>query len=141
MRNPFGRKPESMDELFDMMGLGSPQAEPTTNAGNDLASTPHNLTAMYQALATPHIFVPGDLVMWKDGLRNKVQPNYGQPAIVIEILGTPVFDQSETPSSPYFREPLTMICLLIDNDGDTLIYHYDARRFQPYVEATNDTAE
>jgi len=89
----------------------------------------HDLAASYME---SHEFKPGDLVTWKPGLRNRVMPDYGEAVVVIEVLAEPVFDQTTDSSSPYFREPLTLRCLVVDKDGDAMIFHYDANRMMPY---------
>jgi hypothetical protein len=78
-------------------------------------------------------FKPGDLVVWKKGLRNKARPALSEPAIVIQILETPLKDPDKQDSgTPYFNEPLNLVLGLIDDDGDFVIFHYDKRRFEPY---------
>jgi hypothetical protein len=78
-------------------------------------------------------FKPGDLVVWKQGLRNKARPALNEPAIVMQILETPLRDPEKQDSgTPYFNEPLNLVLGLIDDDGDFAIFHYDNRRFEPY---------
>ncbi len=80
-------------------------------------------------------FKPGDLVVWKKGMKNKARPAYDEPAIVMEVLKEPLKDGEEQNSgSPYFNEPLDLILGISDEDGDFLIFHYDKRRFEPYQE-------
>jgi len=79
-----------------------------------------------------HRFQRGDLVTWKPGLRNRKMPDYGEPMVVVEVLDEPVYDQTADSGSPYFREPLSVRCLLVDEDGDALVFYYDARRLMPY---------
>jgi len=85
-------------------------------------------------------FQPGDLVTWKPGLRNRVMPDYGEAAAVIEVLTTPVYDQTADSSSPYFREPLSLRCLVIDKDGDAMIFYFDANRMMPFSEYRSSVA-
>lgn len=78
-------------------------------------------------------FKSGDLVVWKKGLRNKVKPALNEPAIVMQILDTPLRDQDKQDSgTPYFNEPLDLVLGLIDEDGEFALFHYDKRRFEPY---------
>jgi hypothetical protein len=80
-------------------------------------------------------FKSGDLVVWKQGLRNKARPALNEPAIVMQVLDTPLKDQNKQDSGrPYFNEPLDLILGLIDEDGEFVVYHYDKRRFEPYKE-------
>ena len=73
----------------------------------------------------------GDLVEWKEGLKNKRYPLEGEPAFVVEILDRPEYDQDvKTSGTAYFREPLTIILGVIDPEGDFMTYYYDKRRFK-----------
>lgn len=81
-------------------------------------------------------FRVGDLVMWKDGLKNKVRPALNEPAIVMAVLEEPLKDQNKQDSgTSYFNEPLDLALGLIDDDGDFIIFYYDQRRFEPYKES------
>ena len=91
-----------------------------------------NLQNKYNALLTRSSFKERDIVVWKNGLRNKQLPNEGQPAIVLEVLDEPIIDNSQdTAASPYFREPLDVLVML-DDDGDLVSFYYDSRRFEQY---------
>ena len=75
---------------------------------------------------------------WKPGLKNHRLPRYGHPAVVIEVLETPLFDDDKEAGSTYFREPRDLVLGLIwETDpgrGELLTFHYDRRRFQPWTE-------
>lgn len=77
-------------------------------------------------------FKVGDIVIWKDKLKNKNFPLHGQPAIVMEIYDQPLFDQSAQIGSHIFREPHDIVLGLIMENGDFLTFHYDKRRFKKY---------
>jgi hypothetical protein len=84
-------------------------------------------------------FTNGQLVQWKEGLKNKATPAYGQPVIVVDVLKKPVFDFGEnSDGSQYINEPLTLVAGIIAENGDFLCYHFDGRRFEPYVRAENE---
>ncbi len=87
-----------------------------------------------------HQFKPGDLVTWKPGLRNRVMPEYGEPIVVVEVYDEPIYDQTSDSSSSYFREPLHLRCLVVDKDGDALIFHFDAARLMPYGDYRSSVA-
>lgn len=91
-----------------------------------------NLRSAFELFTEPVDFRPGDLVCWKQGLRNKNYPKDGEPAIVIEKLAVPVYDPGTEAGLPYFREPLDLALGVVDQDGDFLIFHYDSRRFQQF---------
>ena len=74
-------------------------------------------------------YAEGDIVTWKPRLRNKRFPEYGQPAYVVEILSSPVFDAESDFTSPYYREPLDTRLALLDDEGDLSVFIFDGRRF------------
>lgn len=103
-----------------------------------LQSLAQALTQRYESLNTRHAFVPGDLVCWKPGMRNRRFPRDGRPAVVLEVLATPVPDSDTESGSTYFREPLDLVLGLFldegEHRGDFLSWHFDSRRFQPWTE-------
>jgi len=79
-----------------------------------------------------HTFAVGQFVRWKQGLKNRTFPDYGEPAIVRAILPCPIFDPEETAaSSPYFQEPLSVV-VGVFRESDFLEYRLDGRRLEPY---------
>jgi hypothetical protein len=70
-------------------------------------------------------FRPGDIVRWKVGLRNRRYPIEDEPAVVVEVLAEPVFDQDA-----YFREPLNIALGLVMDDNEFVVFYFDARRFE-----------
>lgn len=93
----------------------------------------HYLKELVKSMDTKSNFTNGQLIKWKAGLKNTHFPNYGEPAIVREVFKKPIYDTFDKGSStPYFREPLSMIIGVIAPDGDFLEFHVDKRRFEPY---------
>lgn len=78
-------------------------------------------------------FCPGDVVVWKEGCQNRKRPKAGEFAVVAHVLDHPVFGSEDSSGSPYFREPLDIALMLLDDDGDITIYHFDKRRFRHAV--------
>lgn len=66
------------------------------------------LRQRFRRLQHEEAFQAGDLIEWKPGLRNTERPEYGVPALVLEVLETPAFF-GEDIGGPYFREPLTLV--------------------------------
>jgi len=92
------------------------------------------LKARFQLFLQPNEFKVGDLVCWKPDLKNRRRPKKGEPAIVVEKLDTPVYDEEKGPGSAYFREPLDFVLGFLDEeDGEFVLYHFDSRRFRKYV--------
>lgn len=84
----------------------------------------------------PNTFRAGDIIQWKEGLRNKT--NEG-PFIVMELLGSPIIDEDAECGTAYFQEPLDLIVGLLDSpkrgEPKVLIFlHCDSRRMEPYRE-------
>ncbi len=98
------------------------------------ANYTQNLTRVYKKLLESHDFQVGDLVKWKPGLKNKKRPYVDQPAIVVQLLETPIINRNEETGSTYYREPLDIILGLFDDEGEFLMFYYDKRRFEPYSE-------
>ncbi len=96
----------------------------------ELVEKAAQLNVLCQTLLETSQFNVGDIVVWKEGLRNKARPEDGELAIVLELLDEPVYDDSDDAGSPYFHEPLSLRLGIIDEDGDFLSYLYDAKRFQ-----------
>lgn len=101
-------------------------AELRTNQLKELASRLHQ----------PSDFARGQFVRWKPGLKNRASPDYDEPAIVTDVLPTPVFDLTEASAgSPYFHEPLTLVIGVFRED-DLLEFRVDRRRFEPLPGST-----
>ena len=82
-----------------------------------------------QLLNAVETFQPGDIVTWKEGLRNKKHPLPGTAGIVVKVYDKPLYDMEVGCGSPYFREPLDIVIGVIDDDGDMICFHNDGRRF------------
>jgi hypothetical protein len=91
-----------------------------------------SLLDSFKKLSEKETFEVGDIVTWKEGLKNKGRPKYNEPVIVVSILEEHVFDKENQAGSPYFREPLDIILGTYDSDGDFALYHYDSRRFRQF---------
>ena len=93
------------------------------------------LDIAFKTLTVSYNFQPGQFVRWKQGMKNKKHPAYGDPVIIVEVLSTAVFDKKSGGESenPLFREPLDLVLgLFTRNDEDFLLFHYDSRRFEPF---------
>jgi len=90
-----------------------------------------DLSTLRENLNQTNKFDVGDIVRWKKGLKNKRIPEYDLPAIVVEILDKPIFDEKAEVGSTYYREPLDIILgVIIKNEF--LTFHYDSRRMELY---------
>lgn len=77
-------------------------------------------------------FKKGELVIWKNGLKNKKVPDYGVPAVVIEVYEEPIIDEDAPLASPYYKEKLTLKLAILDEDNELFTFHYDGNRFEPF---------
>jgi hypothetical protein len=103
----------------------------TGGAGTPMEAMAAKLKELARRLDMPNSFEKGQIVAWKAGLKNRMFPDYGEPAIVTAVLPTPVFDAAETSSaSPYFQEALTLV-IGVHRDDDLLEFRVDGRRFIP----------
>ena len=93
------------------------------------------LIRAFESMMIKYTFKPNQFVRWKQGLKNKALPEYNQPAMVWEILPKARFDNPKTHAagSPYFSEPLDIVLAVMDED-ESLLLHYDSRRFEPIPE-------
>src|SRR5690242_15649896 len=68
--------------------------------------TPHAVEELRKRCAAYHApaedFKVGDIVRWKDGLKNKRTPPYDVPAIVWEVLDEPRVNPADSGGSQYF---------------------------------------
>lgn len=138
----MARKPHSYasQELLSKLGLSNDRPldllddEPLEDLRSDLGAILHE---RYRLFNQHHAFAPGDLVTWKPGMKHKRYPRYGQPAVVLEVLATPVLDPHGEAGSTYFRDPLDLVLGFIWDDGEVrgefLTFHYDSRRMQRWT--------
>ena len=104
------------------------------NVPQDPAIYKADLLASAQQLFRQIPFKIGDLVQWKQGLKNRSFPAFGEPAVITQVLDTAVYDPSETDScSPFFREPLTIVIAVLQ-DGNLRELHADGRRYELFQE-------
>lgn len=91
------------------------------------------LNAIYDVFLDNYELKEGQLVEWKQGVKNRVRPRFREPAIIVKLLKTPEFDTEKDAGTPYFKEPLDMIIGVLEEDeGNFLFFHVDKRRFKPF---------
>ncbi len=96
------------------------------------------LTHLYNSIKKSYRFKQGDLVRWKNGLKNRKLPKENQPAIVVEALKEPLENTETESGSTYFKEPLDLVLGFIAPDGVFITFYYDKRRFEPYKKPTSN---
>jgi hypothetical protein len=120
-----GLSPEARLALVTKLTGGS--QEPRSG---ERAKEQERLRTAFKGYSDPDEFSPGQLVQWKEALRNRQLPEYGQSAVVLEVLDQPVVSEAEPVDSPYYREPLDLVLGVIDGDGDLAAFHFNGRRFK-----------
>lgn len=83
------------------------------------------LSQSYQKINT---FKVGDIVKWKDQLKNRKLPDYNEPAIVLEVLEDPIVNTKEQFGSTYFNERFD-IKVGVYRDDALLTFYFDKQRF------------
>jgi hypothetical protein len=91
------------------------------------------LNDCYALFKVENQFAKGQLVKWKKGLKNRKYPRYEEPAVVLEVLDSPIYSGDPESVSPYFREPLDIVLGVIIQD-DFEVFYYDRRRLTAYKE-------
>ena len=143
--NPKNTKPLSSSELLAKIGISQndPETllfddEPFDSPLEDLAA---GLRERFQSFTRREAFRAGDVVGWKAGLKNRRWPTYGKPAIVVEVLESPIYDTEKDSGDAYFREPLDLaVGVFIEEGphrGDFVVWHFDSRRLQTWTSEEN----
>ncbi len=79
------------------------------------------------------VFKPGDIIMWKQGMKNADVPEYGEPVAVLEVKPGGRGGQSGDPCSVHFDEPLDIRVGVIMPSGAMQAFWFDSRRFEWYM--------
>lgn len=97
-----------------------------------MAFKPSKLKTLVATLVRPNDreWQVGDIVTFKDGLRNVRFPEAGKLAVVSAVLKEPVADESKDPGSNYYGRKLDIIIAYAGNDDDVEEYHVDSRRYR-----------
>lgn len=112
--------------------LLSDAIESTSKKENELIPYDSNveiLNTLANRFHEKYDFKRGDIVTWKEGLKNKSRPLENEPAIVLEMLQEPLFDNQGDSGSPYYREPLDLVVGVFIKEK-FIIYHLDSRRLK-----------
>lgn len=83
-----------------------------------------------QELSNTRQFEIGDVVVWKEGFKNKQWPALNQKAIVSYVYPHLVFTSEEDVDALCCLEPLNIRLAFIHPYGSIVDYPYDSRRFR-----------
>lgn len=85
------------------------------------------LKALFERLEDHNSFKVGDVVGWKDGLKNRTQIPYGKPMVVVAIDPHHVNPETDVYAHGY-RERLDLGVGIIDGDDEFMIVWIDSER-------------
>lgn len=77
-------------------------------------------------------FKPGDIVVWKSGLKNRTVPEYEFPGVVINNFHPSLIDDDGSFLSSGYRERLDIEVGFITKYDEFIMFSYDSRRFKLY---------
>ena len=142
MTTAIGKKTSDVvrgiDEVFKVLCAAGGNADDVPAKEPEKPNSIGRLKNCAARMRRHHQFKKGELVQWKEGMKNRKTPAYGEPIIVVDVLKEPVYDcDSKNSASPFFYEPLTLVAGEIASNGEFLCFHYDGRRFEPYLEGCN----
>ena len=126
MANPF------LDDLFKEMAKAS---SPTSSKMpvKDCIPEAQDFVKRYHEKEE---FRPGDLIVWKPGMKDSKFPAYDEPIVVLET-----FEPSRPDGklgTPYEYQRRDIRCLVFkDTDGELLPFVYDSCKFTKYVSVSD----
>jgi hypothetical protein len=123
---------ESQDRIFELLKTLSDKDIDSENEKNYGEEYLAQLESACKNFVRKESFEVGQIVKWKENLKNRKLPHKNQPAIVIAILDEPVISTDNQSGSPYFLETLDIILGIIVDDDSFLTFYYDSRRFEAY---------
>jgi len=124
----------SSDETDNEQILRAIISQITSDSGNkqiiDVEKHISILKSSVEKYNQKNSFKIGDIVQWKEGLKNKKRPQFGEPCIVIEVLNKAISDIQAPIASPYFAEKLDIKLGLLGDNEEFFTFHYDQNRFE-----------
>ncbi len=95
----------------------------------DIKSLSEKLKDLQKRYSEPVDFKPGDIVRWKEGLKNRNGFEYGEPLIVMGYAFDKV-NEDHNPYHPMFNEPLDLKVGHLLSDGLFAIFYVDSSRME-----------
>lgn len=100
----------------------------STNSNEEKIELLRKLKELYEK---ENVFEVGDIIRWKNQLKNRKLPDYNEPVIVLETLADSLFDQSKELGSAYYNEK-NDIRVGIFRDDTLLMFYFDSNRFEKF---------
>ena len=92
-----------------------------------------NLKKCQRLLTEQNKFNVGDIVVWKEGLRNRRYPDYKQPAVVLQVYNEPISNE-DPETDEDFDIKIGISIKNEDDDSDVfLAFNVNSNRFSSFV--------
>lgn len=88
------------------------------------------LEALHAAYAASNEFNQGDFVQWKPHMRNRRFPFYGRPAVVVEVLDSPL---SQVADGELLDEPANIRLGVLHPGDEFNVYLFNSNRFTSWT--------
>lgn len=121
---------DALSMIAELMSDEDGEEAKATN--RPLEAQAKDLTDRFRAMQPKHQFQPGDLVQWREGLKNCKRPAYGHPAVVVGLLPDGMAQRSSESGYGYYGERADLQIGLTDADGDFMVYGACSQRMEPY---------
>ena len=72
---------------------------------------------------------PGDVVVWKDDMKNLKWPHYEDPIVVVEVFDEPRRFVGDS-GSPHWTDRYDFSAGWFNERGEFVVYAFDSRRFK-----------
>lgn len=94
------------------------------------AKTVRDLLLLKTTFDKKNVFVAGDLIQWKNNMRDRPYPEYGSPVIVLETITPPLqsTDNWEAEEAPSKYD----LVIGINISGALRHFYADSRRYEPF---------
>lgn len=74
----------------------------------------------------------GDILVWKEGLKNRKYPKYDEPCIVVEKLNEPIINDAVGINSAYYKEVNDIKLGIIMPGNEFVTFYFDSKRFTKF---------
>ena len=124
---------KELKELIERVGKLQVKSEEEQQTELDLPATLFKLRSNLESYtkAMPKIEV-GDILVWKEGLKNRKYPKYNEPCIVVEVLKEPILNDAIAMSSSYYKESNDVKLGIILSGNEFVTFFFDSRRFTKF---------
>lgn len=106
------------------------------NKSKPKKSKPEELIHLYKLISKNEKLKVGDLIVWKEGLKNRAFPEYNQIVIITELKNDavefPTRNMEDGCSGSSYRENLDLRFGILMKDSEFSEFWVDSRRFTKY---------